>query len=290
LIRFAALAVLIAFPVELLCAADWVSTESPAAATDFFGFREWYELDAEQQLRANAVAAVAYSGELLCLRGACLVQQRPLATACASRSGGRVYDQPTIEHATAFLVGPRTIMTSGHALSTRGMCAPGASARLLRIIFDFRMDTEDSVHPLDLHDIYEGSTVTSCSSAPENDVAVVELSVAVVNRTPLRISVQKQAPQPITSLGHPLGLPVKFATGTLSDLSASPWRATLNASRGSSGAPVFDSSGDVIGLIRSIRVPARLGAAPCDVLEYCAATTCVTSIVPVHPIESRLAF
>jgi len=242
-------------------------------------FVEWYMLDGRQQASAAAIAAVVMDDDVICVADGCAIRQRPVPKACVALESHA--DAGVIEHGTAFLIERRTVVTAGHVLAANHMCAPGASARALRFVFDYRMTTAHTIAAPAEDSIYAGNEVVTCSVAPDDDVAVVSLRREAVDREPLRRRRQALSPgERIWSLGHPLGLPLKYSEGTLVDTSERRLHGRLAVTHGSSGAPVFDSEGAVFGVIVSVRVPAAVTDDSCAAIEYCAGR-CLASIEPV---------
>jgi S1-C subfamily serine protease len=250
-------------------------------------FLEWYELNSNQKRLTAAVAAVATAQDVQCRSGGCRVRTSPLAGDCGRSAVGsladRLLDQPMMtRRGTAFLIAPDRMMTAGHVLAARHLCNAHASARTLRFVFDFRLEAADRVLEPGAEAIAQGDEVLSCDTDPLHDVAVVRLTRVVADRRPLTLSSARvDVGAPVWSVGYPLGLPVKYVRAAVVNAESSVLRADLDANRGSSGAPVFDATGSVIGLITAIDLPAAMASDSCGAIEYCR-TGCVTSIVRVR--------
>lgn len=81
---------------------------------------------------------------------------------------------------------------------------------------------------------------------------MVKLDRKVVGQTAARLSIREiSCEQAIYVIGHPLGLPMKYAAGVyVGDLYETYFMANLNIYSGNSGAPVFDlHTHEVIGMV-----------------------------------------
>jgi len=147
-----------------------------------------------------------------------------------------------------FLVKDDIIATSGHTIDENNV-------RDLRFVFGFKMsDGFTAVTRFSNEDIYNGVEIIRRSSHPEKgnwvlvklDRKVVGQSIAQLSEEPISLE------QEIYTVGHPLGLPLKYAPGLfVGDISHEGYfGAELSVYSGGCGSPVFDvNSHKVVGLI-----------------------------------------
>lgn len=149
--------------------------------------------------------------------------------------------QPLGCFCSGFLVAPDVVATAGH-------CVKGArDLPGMRFVFGFRMtdaSTARTTFPPD--DVYAGTAVIGRQLGRDGtDWALVRLDRAVVGRKPLRFrkSGKARAGQSLYVIGHPCGLPQKYAPGaTVRHNSPKTYFvANLDTYGGNSGSPVFDS-------------------------------------------------
>lgn len=157
--------------------------------------------------------------------------------------------QPTGAFGSGFLVAPDVIATAGH--NTQYL-----SRDRMRCVFGFRMESEQVVQDeIVAEDVFSVVDVI----APEEigrstDWALLRLDRPVHHRSPLRIRMQGRVSDdtPVYIIGHPDGLPLKYAGGatvTGNDPGAI-FLANLDAYGGNSGSPVFNAiTHDVEGVL-----------------------------------------
>ena len=156
---------------------------------------------------------------------------------CASE---RFRDQPIGAFCSGFLVAPRVIATAGH-------CVNAGNVTSIRFVFGFRMSTATAaVTTIKNSEIYRGASIIGRREEGDGpDWALVLLDRAVTNHRIARIRrVGKTADaQAVHVIGHPVGLPAKFADGaTVRNNSPSAFFvANLDTYGGNSGSPVFNS-------------------------------------------------
>jgi hypothetical protein len=159
-------------------------------------------------------------------------------------------DQPCGAFGSGFLVGPDLIATAGHCLDS----ADAADATDIRVVFGYRMKTSVEVQNLiPTGDVYSIKEVVGRKLQGKEDWAIVRLDRAVTGRPPLQIrragKVAKDAA--VYVIGHPCGLPVKYAPGaTVRSVSESThFIANLDTFGGNSGSPVFGVDHVVQGIL-----------------------------------------
>lgn len=191
---------------------------------------------------ANAVVALVKTGDL---------KRRSDGTyALTTESYAEVYQlcgsepfasQPLGCFCSGFLVAPDVIATAGHCVkSARDLAG-------IRFVFGFRLTGASKVRtafPPD--DVYAGAAVIGRQLGDDGtDWALVRLDRAVVGRKPVRFRKEGRARtgQSLYVIGHPCGLPQKYAPGATirHNSPKSYFVANLDTYGGNSGSPVFDS-------------------------------------------------
>jgi hypothetical protein len=187
--------------------------------------------------------------------------------------GERFREQPTGAFCSGFLVAPDIIATAGH-------CVNADTVGDVRFVFGFRMrDAETAQTAISNADIYRGVALVGHQLVGNGaDWALVRLDRPVANH---RIARLRRAgrigdTQAVHVIGHPAGLPTKFAGGaSVRDNAPDAYFiANLDAFGGNSGSPVFNSeTHEVEGiLVRGETDFVRQGT--CQVSLVCPTTGC----------------
>jgi hypothetical protein len=150
--------------------------------------------------------------------------------------------QPIGAYCTGFLVAPNLIATAGHCAGTSEL-----PAESIRAVFGYRMGVDGAVTRVPNQDVYAGAEIVGrkLNDNTGEDWAVVKLEREVINRTPARLRRDGGVPDNVGLyvIGHPCGLPAKYAGGaTVRDNSNSLFFiSNLDTYGGNSGSPVFSS-------------------------------------------------
>lgn len=149
--------------------------------------------------------------------------------------------QPLGCFCSGFLVAPDVIATAGH-------CVKGArDLPGIRFVFGFRLTGASKVRTVFAPgDVYVGVAVIGRQLSDDGtDWALVRLDRPVVGRRPLRFRKEGKARtgQSLYVIGHPCGLPQKYAPGATirHNSPKSYFVANLDTYGGNSGSPVFDA-------------------------------------------------
>lgn len=201
-------------------------------------------------------------------------------------------DQPTGAFCSGFLVAPDLIATAGH-------CVNADNVTDVRFVFGFRMrDAGNAQTVIGNGEIYRGVAVVGHQLVGNGpDWALVRLDRPVANHRIARIRRAGRIgdQQAVHVIGHPAGLPTKFAGGAAvrDNAPAAHFVANLDSYGGNSGSPVFNSdTHEVEGiLVRGETDFVRRGA--CQVSLVCPTTGCrgedctrateLASLVPLPP-------
>ena len=149
-------------------------------------------------------------------------------------------EQPTGAFCSGFLVAPDIITTAGH-------CVNAGNVRNIRFVFGFRMiDASTAPNTISNTEIYKGLRLIGHEEEGDGpDWTLVQLDRPVTNHTSVRIRRTGKIAdnQAVHVIGHPVGIPTKFAGGaTVRDNDQDAFFvANLDTYGGNSGSPVFNS-------------------------------------------------
>ena len=187
--------------------------------------------------------------------------------------GERFRDQPTGAFCSGFLVAPDIIATAGHCVDT-------GNVTNVRFVFGFRMRNATTAETtINNGEIYRGVAVIGRQQVGNGaDWSLIRIDRRVTNHRIVRI---RQAgrignTQAVHVIGHPKGLPTKFAGGAVvrDNQPNAFFVANLDTYGGNSGSPVFNSdTHDVEGIL----VRGETDFAPqenCNVSLVCPTTGC----------------
>ena len=163
----------------------------------------------------------------------------------------RFSDQPTPGRCTATLIAPNKVATAGHCFKPH-LCG--------RLAFAFGATTDAMVRgtPFAADRLYSCGSVEISVSTGGKDWAVVRLDRSVPDSvaSPVRVaSTEVAIGTPVMSIGHPDGLPRKYAGDAQvkevmqSGTDAFRFSTNVDAFVGSSGSGVFDMSGEMVGIL-----------------------------------------
>ncbi|NIM15633.1 MAG: trypsin-like serine protease [Candidatus Aminicenantes bacterium] len=142
-------------------------------------------------------------------------------------------------------------------IATAASFVNGRTVTNLRIIFGFKMlNSSTPVIKVSNDNIYKGVKVPyrdyRRGTGNWTDWALVKLDRKVVGQPIATLSKKKVfRGQPVYVIGHPVGLPLKYASGaSVENVSETYFGAKLDVFSGNSGSPVFSSdTHEVIGIV-----------------------------------------
>jgi V8-like Glu-specific endopeptidase len=150
---------------------------------------------------------------------------------------------------TGFLVEEDIVATAGH-------CSNNGKVEDLRFVFGFRMlDSSTPALRIPNSKIYKGVKLLHTAYDRRcigSDWALVQLDRKVEGQRIAKISGSDVlSEQPVYVLGHPCGLPLKYAPGAnVHDVKDESFGANLDIYMGNSGSPIFNSqTHEVIGIV-----------------------------------------
>jgi hypothetical protein len=187
--------------------------------------------------------------------------------------GERFGDQPTGAFCSGFLVAPDVVATAGHCVNT-------GNVTNVRFVFGFRMrDATTAETVINNAEIYRGVAIIGRQEVGNGaDWALVRIDRPVTNHRIVRIRRAGRIgnTQAVHVIGHPSGLPTKFASEAVvrNNQPNEFFVANLDAYGGNSGSPVFNSdTHEVEGiLVRGEADFVRQGN--CNVSLVCPTTGC----------------
>jgi S1-C subfamily serine protease len=158
--------------------------------------------------------------------------------------------QPIGCFCSGFLVAPDIVTTAGHCVKNQ------ADLANIRFVFGFRMsDAEQARTNFPADDVYAGAKLIGRQLAQDGtDWALVRLDRPAVGHKPVKFRTNGKIgnTQSLFVIGHPCGLPQKYAPGArVRDNAPGPFFiANLDTYGGNSGSPVFNTnSGRVEGIL-----------------------------------------
>ncbi|KAB1068602.1 trypsin-like serine peptidase [Methylobacterium planeticum] len=236
--------------------------------------KDFYEFPSDDVRRvADSVAALFRAGDVVSNGdGTSTLRTETLQSAQRVCAKERFAAQPTGAFCTGFLVGPDLVATAGH-------CVNEGNVTTVRFVFGFRMtDETTAVGTIADSDIYSGRELVGRVLEPGgSDWALVRLDREAGGRRPLTIRTTAQIAQgaAVSVMGHPSGLPLKFADGAeVRDNSARAFFvANLDTYGGNSGSPVFGANFVVEGILVRGGTDYLLNV-NCYVSKVCPSTGC----------------
>jgi V8-like Glu-specific endopeptidase len=169
--------------------------------------------------------------------------------------GERFWNQPCMGIGTGVLVANDLIATAGHCVSS-----VDREVTKIRFIFGFRAGGDQRAPTtFPVGQVYSGKELLGYAETPDDtDWAIVRLDRPVENvpTAPVRRSGALEQGTPVSIVGHPCGLPAKYATGAVvkDNTPTSYFKANLDAFGGNSGSPVFSRGEDGTCLVEGLLV------------------------------------
>lgn len=188
-------------------------------------------------------------------------------------AGERFRTQPIGAFCSGFLVARDVIATAGH-------CVNAGNVTTVRFVFGFRMaDASTAVTVINNSEIYRGTALLGRQEIGTGaDWALVRIDRSVPNHriAPVRMTGRIADAQAVHVIGHPSGLPAKFAGGAAvrDNQPSAFFVANLDTYGGNSGSPVFNSATHEV---EGILVRGETDFVPqgnCNVSLVCPTTGC----------------
>jgi hypothetical protein len=181
--------------------------------------------------------------------------------------------QPIAAYCSGFLVAPDVVATAAH-------CVTPGSVINTRFVFGFRMINGTTAQTrIPNTEIYNGvDLIGRRHTDAATDWALVRLDRPVPDHPVVAIRRTGQIPanQRVHVVGHPSGLPAKFAGGAnvLTNTAASHFVANLDTYGGNSGSPVFNSGNRIVEGVLVRGETDFVANGGCNVSLVCPASGC----------------
>jgi V8-like Glu-specific endopeptidase len=189
---------------------------------------------------------------------------------------------------SGFLIAPDLLMTAGHCAINFGEARNEANPYCTDFswYFDFEADSAGNVKTdgVRSENIYQCEKIihVAHTSIPlsetqiqfADDFAIIKLNRPVTGRKPFNLTAERPKPQEsITMTGHPLGGPKMSVKGVVLSNEAAFDRAAVSGFDGNSGSPVFNSRGEVFGILVRGYPPSLIdsGNGSCNIVNRCTA-------------------
>lgn len=205
--------------------------------------------DSRVRMNAGAVAAVCMRSDLLSGDDDFFkLKVKTYGPAFHLHQDEMFFNQPIAAGpmCTGVLVGQDVIATVSRFANEKNVTG-------LRFIFDFVIQTPGlPVEKIPHIKIFKGIEVIEKIKGQESDWLLIKLNQNVTDREIVTLSKKEAFPeQPVYTIGHPCGLPLKYAPGAeVRSVSGSHFNADLDVYGGNSGSPVFCAeTHELIGLV-----------------------------------------
>jgi hypothetical protein len=213
---------------------------------------DFFEIQNEQVKKsADCVAAILNKNGLINNKGFSILKVKNYGKSFNLADSEPFHEQPIAAGRlfTGFLV-------RDDVIATAGQCTNERNVKDLRIVFGFKMiDSSTPMTKVPNENVYKGVKIIDRVYNPNgnmSDWALVKLDRKVLEQSIAPLSRQDiSVDQPLYVIGHPVGLPLKYAPGAwVRDVKEAYFAADLDVYCGNSGSPVFKSdTHEVIGIV-----------------------------------------
>lgn len=229
---------------EALTAAPEDNTKTTLTENVIYGSdgrQEVYQASEALKLLADSTVALIKNGDLTQQGASTLVAGQTFAQSYQLCSSEKFREQNTSAFCSGSLVGPDTVITAGHCITSQSDCV-GTS-----FVFGFAVKSA-GVLPTQVssNEVYRcREIVHRVLQNTGEDYAVIKLDRAVTNHAALKVrrSGEASVGDPLLVIGHPVGLPTKITTGgkVRSTANSSYLVTNLDTYGGNSGSAVFNA-------------------------------------------------
>jgi len=205
--------------------------------------KDHYELNDEQKKECDSVVSLWWTSDVKDNgNGESQLQTTNFGESQNLCEDERFRDQPIGAFCSGFLVGPDLIATAGHCVKNTDDLA------VTSFVFGYRMENKDQAKTtISNSDIYKGKEIVGRRQDPGNgsDWCIVRLDRPVKNSSPFQ-NIRKSGKIPDSArvhvIGHPVGLPLKYAGGAkVRDNHNDPYVVcNIDTYGGNSGSPVLN--------------------------------------------------
>ncbi len=208
------------------------------------------------------------------------VRSRPLGELYPLCPDARFQDQPAVGFCTAVLVSPKLLLTAGHCFRTLPDCSEVSA------IFDWSLEkSKKEILPISEKFQCKRILTQRTDSIKGLDYALIELDRPVDKADPVQIadSTDFAEGELFFSFSYPQGIPLKVDKAVLlkNESFENTMKFAVDTFEGSSGSPLFNSYGELVGILSSgmedfreddIREYQQHGG--CVKMNKCATGTC----------------
>ncbi|MES2801249.1 MAG: trypsin-like peptidase domain-containing protein [Bdellovibrionota bacterium] len=233
-----------------------------------------YQSNDALKLLSDSTVALIKNGDLSEQGASTLIAGKSFAQSYQLCSSEKFREQNTSAFCSGALVGPDTVITAGHCITSQSDCV-GTS-----FVFGYTVKSAGVLPTLvSSNEVYRcREIVHRVLQNTGEDYAVIKLDRAVNNHAVLKIrrSGEASVGDPLLVIGHPAGLPTKITTGgkVRSTANSSHLVTNLDTYGGNSGSAVFNAlTSEIEGiLVRGEEDFVSQGG--CNVSKVCTDDSC----------------
>jgi Trypsin-like peptidase domain len=237
--------------------------------------KDYHDLSSEQKKECDSVVSLFSSSDIEeDGNGQSRLQTIPFGDAQNLCKEETFRDQPIGAFCSGFLVAPDIIATAGH-------CVDESNVTDTCFVFGFRMEGENRPKTtISNSEIYRGKEIIGRKLIDEGtDWCLIKIDRPVKDHTPFNIrrGGKIEDAQKVHVIGHPSGLPLKYAGGAWirNNLDNAYFVANLDTYGGNSGSCVInDNTGEVEGILVRGDTDFVSTGEGCNVSNVCPTTGC----------------
>lgn len=220
--------------------------------------KEYFELNDQVQAATRSIPALIFKHKLTRIEDHYIIQANTVGAEYHLCSGEPHYLQPAAAYCSGFIIGNNQIATAGHCVvednKTQKPYPVNGGCENIAIVFDYRLNFKGE-NPLRIpeENVYHCKKVISrrFEENKHSDYAIIEVDRPLQDRPVLKLRSRGdvQIGASITTIGYPLGMPVKAVGGATvrSNDENNYFTTDLDTFHGNSGGPVLDTGSLISG-------------------------------------------